>query len=260
LTSFGEELRRQRELRQVSLEEIADSTKVNLRFLEALERNDFDALPGGLFTRGFIRAYATYVGLDPEATVSAYLFQVEEDHERAERRAQRNPDQPRLEPSEAPPAPRPWLLPAAGGLGAVVIVTALLLWWLLPAGEEEPAGDAAAGPETAAEAVREATPQAPAGESGREPAESPPAPRESVLELAVQRSAPIRVSCGEVDLLERAVEAGEQLTFRCGSEFHLHAPRRDVLEVRLDGVVIPTPGRARSPLRDWVPSRGDEEP
>jgi len=73
--SFGGELRRERELRQISLREIAEATKVNLRYLEAMERNDFEHLPGGVFNRGFVRAYAQFIGIDPEAMVNAYLLE-----------------------------------------------------------------------------------------------------------------------------------------------------------------------------------------
>ncbi len=87
--SFGEELRRERELRQISLREVAEATKVNIRYLEAMERNDFAHLPGGVFNRGFVRAYAQFIGVDPEAMVNAYIL---------EERAQTEP------PTEAAPA------------------------------------------------------------------------------------------------------------------------------------------------------------
>ena len=67
MASFGESLKRERELREISLRQISEATKINLRYLEALEENRFDALPGGLFNKGFIRAYATYIGIDCEA-------------------------------------------------------------------------------------------------------------------------------------------------------------------------------------------------
>ncbi len=70
---FGEELRRNRLVREVSLESIASATKISKRYLEALERGDFKKLPAPVFTRGFIRAYADYLGLDPEEMVNAYL-------------------------------------------------------------------------------------------------------------------------------------------------------------------------------------------
>lgn len=70
---FGESLKRERELREISLREIADATKINLRYLEALEQNRFEVLPGGVFNKGFIRAYATFIGVDGEALVDSYL-------------------------------------------------------------------------------------------------------------------------------------------------------------------------------------------
>lgn len=73
--SFGEELKRERELRQISLREISEATKISLRHLKALERNEFDGLPGGVFNRGFVRAYAQFIGVDPETMVNAYLLQ-----------------------------------------------------------------------------------------------------------------------------------------------------------------------------------------
>jgi cytoskeletal protein RodZ len=73
--SFGDELRRERELREISLREVAEATKVNIRYLEAMERDDFEHLPGGVFNRGFVRAYAQYIGVDPEAMVNSYLLE-----------------------------------------------------------------------------------------------------------------------------------------------------------------------------------------
>ena len=75
LMSFGEEIRRERELRQISLREVAQATKINLRYLEAMERNDFAYLPGGLFNRAFVRAYCEHIGVDSESMVNAYLLE-----------------------------------------------------------------------------------------------------------------------------------------------------------------------------------------
>src|SRR5213594_3924506 len=76
MASFGEELKRERELRDISLKEISEATKISIRFLEALEQNNFDVLPGGVFNRGFIRAYARFIGVDGEEMVNAYLHEV----------------------------------------------------------------------------------------------------------------------------------------------------------------------------------------
>jgi len=70
---FGERMRRERELRGVSLEEISLSTKISKRHLDALEQENFDALPGGIFNKGFVRAYARYLGIDEEQAVADYV-------------------------------------------------------------------------------------------------------------------------------------------------------------------------------------------
>ncbi len=72
---FGTALREARERRGVSLRQIANSTKISMGALEALERNDIARLPGGIFVRAFVRAYAAEVGLDPEQTVREFLAQ-----------------------------------------------------------------------------------------------------------------------------------------------------------------------------------------
>ena len=71
--SFGTWLRRQREGRQIALREIADSSKISLRYLQALESDRFDVLPAAVFAKGFLRQYARYVGLDPEDVINFYL-------------------------------------------------------------------------------------------------------------------------------------------------------------------------------------------
>jgi cytoskeleton protein RodZ len=70
--SFGERLKRERELRGVSLEEVSAATRIGVRFLEALENEQWDQLPGGVFNRGFIRAVAHFLGLNEEALVGEY--------------------------------------------------------------------------------------------------------------------------------------------------------------------------------------------
>jgi cytoskeletal protein RodZ len=74
MASFGENLRRERELRGVDLREMADATKISIRFLQALEQDRVDILPGGIFPRAFVRQYAKYLGLDPERLVAEFVY------------------------------------------------------------------------------------------------------------------------------------------------------------------------------------------
>jgi cytoskeletal protein RodZ len=71
--SFGAWLRRQREMREISLREIAERTKISLRYLEAMEADRFDLLPAPIFAKGFLREFARYVGLSPDDVVNHYL-------------------------------------------------------------------------------------------------------------------------------------------------------------------------------------------
>src|SRR6266498_1413856 len=75
--SFGDELRRERVVREVSLEEISAATKISLRLLSALERSDLAKLPAPVFTRGFIRAYCLHLGLDPVEKINTYFAEAE---------------------------------------------------------------------------------------------------------------------------------------------------------------------------------------
>jgi cytoskeleton protein RodZ len=73
LPSFGEKLKQEREKRKITLEQISVSTKIGTRMLQALEEDKFNQLPGGIFNKGFVRAYSRFVGLDEDQTVADYL-------------------------------------------------------------------------------------------------------------------------------------------------------------------------------------------
>ena len=73
MAGFGEKLRRERELRGISLDQIATATKISTRMLKALEDEKFDLLPGGIFNKGFIRSYAKFLGIDEEQAVADYV-------------------------------------------------------------------------------------------------------------------------------------------------------------------------------------------
>jgi cytoskeleton protein RodZ len=93
--SFGERLQREREMRSISLDEIADSTKISTRFLRALETEDFKKLPGGIFNKGFVRAYAKYLGIDEEQAVTDFVA-AENGAQKPEKFPVVDPNQPSL--------------------------------------------------------------------------------------------------------------------------------------------------------------------
>jgi len=135
VSSFGEELRRERELRQITLREISEATKISLRYLDALERNDFRHLPGGVFNKGFVRAYSQYIGVDPESMVNAYLLEAKEQHPGGGEGLSREVFRPEAgattRASGAGPPIRRGIGPLAiaGALFVAVAASALVWWW-----------------------------------------------------------------------------------------------------------------------------------
>ena len=101
---FGARLREQRELREVSLEEISKVTKISVHLLEAMEEDRWDDLPGGIFTRNFLRLYAKHVGLDPERLVVEFQHYV-----KAVRRAGGEEEDEAAEGAARLDTPRVWL-------------------------------------------------------------------------------------------------------------------------------------------------------
>jgi cytoskeleton protein RodZ len=69
---FGDELRRERERRKVSMERVSTETKVSLRHLEALEAGEYGELPGGVFRKGIVRGYLAAVGLEESPWVERF--------------------------------------------------------------------------------------------------------------------------------------------------------------------------------------------
>lgn len=136
---FGTRLREAREQKGVTLREIANATKISVRALEALEHNDISQLPGGIFSRAFVRSYAVQAGLDPEATVEDFVRRFP--HESVtigHSAAARVDESDTLESDRRMAATALWLV------GISVPVAGLLLYWSLSGGQAPPAAAPAA--------------------------------------------------------------------------------------------------------------------
>jgi cytoskeletal protein RodZ len=70
--SIGEKLRLEREARGIALRDISEHTRISMRYLEAIETDDYRRLPGGIFNRSFIRAYAKFIGYDETQAIEEY--------------------------------------------------------------------------------------------------------------------------------------------------------------------------------------------
>jgi hypothetical protein len=240
--SFGETLRRERELRGIDLRDVAEATKISMRFLQALESDRADVLPGGLFPRAFVRQYASYLGLDPERTVAEYLFA-------ASGRAVAPP------PAATPP-PRPRVrlgfvmaLLAAGALG-------LLAW---PQGRTAERERPAPPPSTVAALVPMPSLRVyPPPSSGP----SAPAPETTglVLDLQARQSCWVAVQADGVKVMDRVLAEGESQTLQARDEIVLSVGNAGGLAYKLNGrpgVVLGREGEVRRNIvitRQSVPS------
>jgi cytoskeletal protein RodZ len=161
MSGFGDRLRELRESREIALDEIAESTKISKRYLQALERNEFEELPGGVFAKGYIRTYAEYLGVNPEPLLEAYAQELqsrgEGDPAEDEKAAQKAAHAALSKLAGTPPGePRVGIGPGARYfvLGLVGIgVVAVLVWVLLGVLGTEP------GESTVAAAATEPAPE-----------------------------------------------------------------------------------------------------
>ena len=103
MQSFGERLRHERETRNTTIEEISVATGIHRGFLEALEKNEFQSLPGGAFGKFYLRAYAEILDFDPEPLMVHYD---RERHREPPEPVERRPDEPTLRRVEASLAQR----------------------------------------------------------------------------------------------------------------------------------------------------------
>lgn len=116
--SFGDYLREQREAREISLDQLSAKTRIQKKFLSALEKNQYEQLPGLVFVRGFIRLYAKELGLDPEQTLQKFEEYLRE-------------SKPVLSGPKSGPIPQkprlvPYLLIAGGTLAMIGLVVSLV--------------------------------------------------------------------------------------------------------------------------------------
>jgi len=122
---FGDRLRREREMRGITLDEITESTKIARRHLEALEGEHFDQLPGGVFNKGFVRAYARFLGIDEDQAVADYSATANEQPEPEDKFPLEIHEEPNRELN-----PRRSRLPLAFAIAAVASVLVGYFFWV----------------------------------------------------------------------------------------------------------------------------------
>ncbi len=253
--SFGELLKRERELREVTLNEVTVATRIPPRFLEAFEREDWEKLPGGVFNRGFVRAIARYLGLDEENLLSEYDLAYGDQR-----------------PAMAAVAEDPIPTPPKWAVAAVAIAILLLIvgavWgsvhgWqryaarraakraaltasAVPAGQVPTPGTvAAAEPNAASPMPQPASGGSPAANSSAaKPSGTPIDAKSSApqrLDLAVSTSGESRVRVvadGRI-VLDSRLPAGETRRLFARNQFVISAAHPDVVLLEMNGQAMP---------------------
>jgi len=254
--TFGDNLKREREMRGVSLDEISAATRIATRFLQAIENEQWDQLPGGVFNRGFVRAVAHYLGLDEENIVAEYALAVDD-----------RPTVPVWTGSPPKVTPdRHWL---AWGLAAVLVVvlaaggwmgTRRILAWRAARRTARSAATTVAPTPVAMPAPQAAeasspTPGdiAPATVAASEvPSEVPPAPVASApatpatppvsafLELKVQavKKTKLTIEADGNQVFDETMKAGEKHVFEASDQFNVSAHDAGALQLELNGKTL----------------------
>ena len=268
-SGFGATLREARERRGVSLRDIANATKISVGFLEALERNDIARLPGGIFSRSFVRSYAIEVGLDPDRTILEFIAQFPNDSVTAG-----HPVSDQVEDNEALESDRKmagtliWLVVISIPIAAAVLYYATMANHPRQPDAAAPVAITAPGPETTPAvtpasvetAAAEAAPlESPAGKSASAPppaassspvaVASPPTPVEGAtdrLTVSLTATRPCWVSA-TVDgqkALERLLQIGEQKTIDVRREMVLTAGDASAIVLTFNGVTARPLGKS----------------
>ena len=228
---FGSRLRQARERKGISLRKIADDTKISMAALEALERDDVSRLPGGIFSRAFVRAFAVEVGLDPEKTVDDFV-------RRFPRESVTDGHPPSRQIDDADPLDSSRRAATIGlALAALSVPLAMLLLYLGMAGGEEPLG-AVPTPLPAVSAATSSDSGADGGASSLD--------RLRVEVVALRDSSLSSTIDGQAQT-SVAFEAGSRRTFDVGRELLLAVSDAGAVEWRINGVPARPLGGAGQP-------------
>jgi cytoskeleton protein RodZ len=227
--NFGERLKREREMREVSMDELTKATRISVRFIEALENEDWERLPGGVFGHGFVRTIARYLGLDEEALLGEYDLA----------RSEKSPAAV-AKPEERIPSPPKWF-PVAAVLVLFLIVAGLFYagrygWRLYLAHRHANLSSLTSLPSR----------PAPLDISNSSTSAAPSAV--SPLDLSVSTSAVTRVRVLADDnlLLDTELRAGETRHFSANRQFEVSAGDSSAVLLELNGQAMPPLGTAGS--------------
>jgi cytoskeletal protein RodZ len=257
-TPFGEHLRREREMRGVSLDEISAATRISTRFLEAIEKDQWDLLPGGVFNRGFIRSIARFLGLDEDSLVAEYALGNSHG-------AQAHSSVVAAEAQHMPRNYRPAITAVAV---AALVVAGGVFGWHRYGGEASAWVQArylAARAGNRVEAVG-SPPARPASSRSDAPA-SAAAPRASTgpaevlltLKLQARKAADVKVSADGKIVFDGAVQLGDSRQFDAQDRLEISASESSAVSLELNGQALPPIGVQGKP-GSVILTRNDVKP
>ena len=227
--NFGERLKRERELREVSMDELTKATRISTRFVQALENEDWAKLPGGIFGHGFVRTIARYLGLNEEALLGEY------DSARAEHLAAA----PAKREERIPPPPK-WLPVAA------VVIVLLLVTGVFYAGRYAWHRYAAhrAEKKSAASLTAQPLPQSGSMLTGSAEQSSSVASSSALLDLSVSTFAAtrVRILADSKLLLDAELPAWRNRHFSANQQFEVTAGDSSAVLLELNGKAMPPLG------------------
>lgn len=250
MSSIGERLRQERLRRGLELDQIAERTRINSRFLEAIEAEELDKLPGGFFTRSFVRQYARLLELD-DGELDAELEKLTECAEPA--LAPASPLGQQFDLAPISPSrktgrldPRRALASLAGFLVVILVCSGLYALWQGPWRESPPVGSAAPvnapAPAPPPAQTLPAEPVPPAGQPSPPVAvpdtpTAPPAPAAAPILLEIRATAEvwIRVSSDGKYLYSGTLKAGQTRTFQGQNAMSLLTGNAGGLEIGFNG-------------------------
>jgi len=229
---FGRTLREARERRGVSVRQIANATKISASALEALERNDISRLPGGIFSRAFVRSYAVEVGLDPEATIQAFIERFQDESVTAGHSTLLTPDDNEAIESSRRMATT-FVRIAAISVPLVIAVVYFGTTSGRRASRTEPAAVVASEPARAPEPAPLATAMAPAAADGDAPVAA--APDVLTVVLSATRDSWVSATVDGDKPVEHMLHAGDEQSLTVHREVVLKAGDAGAVLVSVNG-------------------------
>lgn len=282
--SFGVNLKRERELRGVSLAEISKATKISVRLLEAIEKDRFDILPEGVFRKSFIKSYAKYLGMNEEQILHEYDLQVQPSTS-----SQAAPEKPSVSFRDSPEGSKRAML-LTFGVFLVLLAVGCGVWYFtrdsrgedaappapqsttadpVPTGQP-PSEATVPAASTATPVQTQATPLPPVSEAGtpgqavrpasdpstlkvlgelaKKPERVPPAGAEGAgpLELTVEASSPawVSVSAGESSLFAGLMNPSDSKKFSLEAPLKVTLGNAGGVRLQVNGQVFSNLGKA----------------